>query len=234
MSNPYASPPPPEPEKDSPPTPPVPPSDAPREPDAQTPPSQTGSWQSPPDASGRQGQPATEQPYGVQPPPWPQPPYTPQPYGPPFGQQPGYSVPQPPDGQAAWSAHQPYGQPDPYGQQGQPQWGGQPPVYATGPAPGQGYGYSLVDRLRSNSTWVLVLGILGIIQVLGLLGAIPAWVWGNSLIRQARQAGLPDDVVQNAKVGRILGIIEVALAVAATVIIVLFMIFGAFAANRNY
>jgi len=209
MSNPYASPPPDEPEKDAPANAPVPPSDAPRGPYGQSPSPEPGAWQAPPDASG-------------------------QPYGQPYGQQPGYDASQRPDGQAAWSAQQPYGQPDPYGQQGPQQWAGPPTGYGTVPGPGQGYGYPLVDRLRTNSTWVLVLGILGVIQVLGLLGAIPAWIWGNSLIRQAREVGLPDDVVQNAKIGRILGIVEVALTIAVVVIGLIFLIVGAAAFNQSY
>lgn len=141
--------------------------------------------------------------------------------------------------QPGWSSQQPTPPAQPQNPYGQPGYGqmpyGQPGYGQPGPASpyDQGYGYVTVEKLRSNSTWVLVLGILGIIQILGIIGAIAAWVWGNSLIKQARDAGLPEDVVQNAKIGKILGIIEVALAGVCLLLLLVLIAIGAFAFSQN-
>lgn len=124
-----------------------------------------------------------------------------------------------------------WGQSGGYAQQGQQQAWGQPGYGQYGQ-----YGTaSLVeaDRIRSNSTIVLVLGILGLVLI-GLFGSIPAWVWGNSLIRQAQEAGLPDDVTQNARVGKILGIIAVVLWGLGIVLAIILVIgFGVLASNTG-
>lgn len=132
-------------------------------------------------------------------------------------------------GQGAYTAPQfnqqnPYGQPgvqpkQPYGQYD----GGQYGANGFGQAP---YGMTfqmtpLAQELKSNSTIVLILGILGLVLI-GLFGSIPAWLWGNSILRQAQQNGVSADIVSNAKVGRILGIVGVALwgiAIAFAVLI---------------
>ena len=98
-----------------------------------------------------------------------------------------------------------YGQPQQAAPYGQPVQGGYgQPVYGQ-PAAAFAPGVD-VNKLQSNSTIVLVLGILGLILI-GLLGSIPAWIWGGNLMKEARAAGLPEDVVSNAKIGRILGIV---------------------------
>lgn len=97
-----------------------------------------------------------------------------------------------------------------------PQGYPQQPSYAMSPAE--------METLRSNSTIVLVLGILGLVLI-GLFGSIPAWIWGNSILKKAQAAGVPDDFVSNARFGKILGIIGTVLGVIA--IVVLFVFFGA-------
>ena len=82
----------------------------------------------------------------------------------------------------------------------------------------------LAQELKSNSTIVLILGILGLVLI-GLFGSIPAWLWGNSILRQAQENGVSADIVSNAKVGRILGIVGVALwGVAIAFVVLIFLI----------
>ena len=136
--------------------------------------------------------------------------------------------------QGAYTAPQfdqqnPYGQPgvqpeQPYGQYN----GGQYGANGFGQAP---YGMTfqmtpLAQELKSNSTIVLILGILGLVLI-GLFGSIPAWLWGNSILRQAQENGVSADIVSNAKVGRILGIVGVALWGVATAFVVLIFLIAA-------
>lgn len=80
----------------------------------------------------------------------------------------------------------------------------------------------LAERLRSNSMFCLVLGILGLVMI-GLLGSIPAWVWGNSIIRQAAENGIPEEYISNAKLGRLLGIIGTWIWVGLAVLLFVFI-----------
>ena len=140
--------------------------------------------------------------------------------------------------QGAYTAPQfdqqnPYGQPgvqpeQPYGQYNGGQYGangfGHAPYGANGFAQAP-YGMTfqmtpLAQELKSNSNIVLILGILGLVLI-GLFGSIPAWLWGNSILRQAQQNGVSANIVSNAKVGRILGIVGVALWGVATAFVVL-------------
>ena len=142
--------------------------------------------------------------------------------------------------QGAYTAPQfdqqnPYGQPgvqpeQPYGQYDGGQYGAQAPYGANGFAQAP-YGMTfqmtpLAQELKSNSTIVLILGILGL-ALIGLFGSIPAWLWGNSILRQAQENGVSADIVSNAKVGRILGIVGVALWGVATAFIVLIFLIAA-------
>lgn len=127
-----------------------------------------------------------------------------------------------PYGQSGAQAEQPYGQYDggQYGANGF----GQAPYGANGFDQAQ-YGMTfqmtpLAQELKSNSTTVLILGILGLVLI-GLFGSIPAWLWGNSILRKAQENGVSADIVSNAKVGRLLGIVGVALWGVATAFVVL-------------
>ena len=160
------------------------------------------------------------------------------PWASPAGEQPATAS------QGAYTAPQfdqqnPYGQPgvqpeQPYGQYNGGQYGAngfdQAPYGANGfdQAP---YGMTfqmtpLAQELKSNSTIVLILGILGLVLI-GLFGSIPAWLWGNSILRQAQQNGVSANIVSNAKVGRILGIVGVALWGVATAFVVLIFLIAA-------
>lgn len=68
-----------------------------------------------------------------------------------------------------------------------------------------------VENLRSNSTIVLILGIAGFF--FGLFAGIPAWVWGNSITNKASELGISPEVVNNARIGKILGIVTTLLSV---------------------
>lgn len=136
--------------------------------------------------------------------------------------------------QGAYTAPQfdqqnPYGQPgvqaeQPYGQYNGGQYGAN--GFAQAP-----YGMTfqmtpLAQELKSNSNIVLILGILGLVLI-GLFGSIPAWLWGNSILRQAQENGVSADIVSSAKVGRILGIVGVALWGVATAFVVLIFLIAA-------
>lgn len=88
-------------------------------------------------------------------------------------------------------------------------------------------------KLQSDSTLVLVLGIASFFFG-GVILGIPAWVWGNSLIKQAEEARLSPDVVGNAKVGKILGIIATfAWIVALVTMIALFIMVAVVASTSS-
>lgn len=85
---------------------------------------------------------------------------------------------------------------------------------------------ALQGQLQSNSTIVLVLGILSIF-VTGLLTSIIAWVWGGRIQEEAAANGIPPEIVSNAKVGKIIGmVITIIYAIVAVVTLLLFLGLG--------
>lgn len=119
--------------------------------------------------------------------------------------------------------------PSPYAQApgAQPSYAQQPygstPYTAYTPSP-----HDILERLKTNSIFVLVLGILGLVA-LGPFGSIPAWVWGNSILAEARANGIAEDFVANAKLGRILGIIATILWIVLFALLVLLFVLAVFA-----
>lgn len=89
-----------------------------------------------------------------------------------------------------------------------------------------------VEKLRSNATIVLVLGILSFL-VTGPLTAIPGWIWGSKILNEAHAMGLSEDTVSLAKWGKVLSIINVVLTIVATVLVTLFFVFVILAANSH-
>lgn len=88
------------------------------------------------------------------------------------------------------------------------------------------------QKLRSNSTVILVLGVLGLILI-GLFGSIPAWVWGNSTLRRAQEIGLPQEQVSNARIGKILGVVGTVLwCVGIVLVIIAVIVFVGFLASN--
>lgn len=118
---------------------------------------------------------------------------------------------------------------DPHG--GMPQWD-QPPY--TGGAYTPRPGWNTIERLRNNSVICLVLGILSFVGF-GPLTGVPAWIWGESIINEARSLGVGDELVSNAKIGKILGIVSTVIFIGAIVVSVLFMLimFGVIAASTS-
>lgn len=127
----------------------------------------------------------------------------------PEGDQAPYAAP---NAYAAPNPHAPYGAPA-------PAWGAPQGAYFPNP---------LVESLRTNSVICLVLGILGLIAF-GHFTAVPAWVWGNSILNKAQANGIDESVVANAKVGKILGIVGTAIWTALIVLFLLFLFFTIFA-----
>ncbi len=93
--------------------------------------------------------------------------------------------------------------------------------------------FAQVEKLRSNSTIVLVLGILSFVG-LGLFSSIPAWIWGGKILNEARMLGIPEETVSMAKWGRILGIINVVLTVFVLVLYIAFIIFAVVMSSHSY
>lgn len=137
------------------------------------------------------------------------------------------------DGWSSQSTTPPQPGQTPTGQPAYPQGGQQGTGQAWGAGPQQTYAQppygavyaqqAQVDQIRSNSTVILVLGILGLV-VIGLFGSIPAWIWGSSTIRRAQEMGLPANLYQNANIGKILGIIGTVLWAIVVAFFVLFII----------
>lgn len=73
-----------------------------------------------------------------------------------------------------------------------------------------------------NGTLILVMGILGLV-LCGIFGIV-AWVMGNSHLQAATQAGVEPD--QNAKIGRILGMVAVGLNILGALIVALVILLG--------
>ena len=143
----------------------------------------------------------------------------------PFAQQPGYgqqqsygtggAYGQSAYGQSAAGYDQSAGQYG-YAQNGYAQNGyaqaGQPPYgeSAYGPTYGQPaytppntYQY---ESIRSNSTIVIILAALSFFTF-GLLMSVPAWVWGQMLVTNAQTSNAPMDVLDKARMGRLIAMI---------------------------
>ena len=138
----------------------------------------------------------------------------------PFAQQPGYgqqqsygtggAYGQSAYGQSAAGYDQSAGQYG-YAQNGYAQ-AGQPPYgeSAYGPTYGQPaytppntYQY---ESIRSNSTIVIILAALSFFTF-GLLMSVPAWVWGQMLVTNAQTSNAPMDVLDKARMGRLIAMI---------------------------
>ena len=138
----------------------------------------------------------------------------------PFAQQPGYgqqqsygtggAYGQSAYGQSATGYDQSAGQYG-YAQNGYAQ-AGQPPYgeSAYGPTYGQPaytppntYQY---ESIRSNSTIVIILAALSFFTF-GLLMSVPAWVWGHMLVTNAQTSNAPMDVLDKARMGRLIAMI---------------------------
>ncbi|MGI3781792.1 MAG: CCC motif membrane protein [Janthinobacterium lividum] len=178
---------------------------------------QPGGYGQPPSAYGQQ-QPQGEQPAGG---------YGQQGYGQPAGEygQPGaYGQSGDPDpyGQTASS---PYGQPAPYGQPGP--YGQQPGPYGQ-PAPyGASYqgGYGMTPQQHPRGVTVLILGIVSIVFSwtcgLGLVPGIIALVLASGAQRDIDANPSAYSNAQQVRVGKILGIVGIALTALLVVVFIL-------------
>lgn len=153
----------------------------------------------------------------------------------PYGNQPGA---QPPYGSQP-GAQPPYGQPGaqpPYGSQpgGQASYGSQP---GTQPPSGQSYGqpaygqpmYSInpaVERVRSNASTVRIMGFVSLL-ILGPFLSVPAWIWGNSLMNEARSLGAPADVMNDLRGARTTAMVCAIIELAGFILIFLLAFLGA-------
>lgn len=115
-----------------------------------------------------------------------------------YGAQYGYAA------QAGYGAQYGYGAQAGYGQ---PLYGQM--SYAINPA---------VERLRSNATTVRIMAFISLVT-LGPLLAIPAWIWGSSLLNEAIGQGAPMDVVSDIRSARTTAMVCTIIQVAGLVLI---------------
>lgn len=79
---------------------------------------------------------------------------------------------------------------------------------------------ALQARLVSNSTVVLVISIVGIFFTGLILGPV-SWIWGNRILEEAAQNGIPREAVKNAATGKTIGmIITILYAVGAALALI--------------
>ena len=121
-----------------------------------------------------------------------------------------------PGAQAAYGAQADYGAQYGYAAQygygaqagyGQPLYGQM--SYAINPA---------VERLRSNATTVRIMAFISFVT-LGPLLAIPAWIWGSSLLNDAMGQGAPMDVVSDIRSARTTAMVCTIIQVAGLVLL---------------
>lgn len=133
-----------------------------------------------------------------------------------YGQQVAYAQAgygeQGPYGQAGYGQQSPYGQQGPYGQAGygQPVYG--QPLYAS-PA---NYEY---ESIRSSAMIVMCMAGMSFFLAPIIL-SVPAWVWGHSLVSNARSIGAPQDVVDRARAGWLVAMIISILQISGFVLFI--------------
>ena len=112
-----------------------------------------------------------------------------------------------------------------YAQAGQPPYG----ESAYGPTYGQPaytppntYQY---ESIRSNSTIVIILAALSFFTF-GLLMSVPAWVWGHMLVTNAQTSNAPMDVLDKARMGRLIAMIISIVQILGLLLFVVIFIAG--------
>ena len=158
----------------------------------------------------------------------------------PFAQQPGYGQQQSYGtggayGQSAYGQSAAGYDQNGYAQAGYAQGGyaqaGQPPYgeSAYGPTYGQPaytppntYQY---ESIRSNSTIVIILAALSFFTF-GLLMSVPAWVWGHMLVTNAQACNAPMDVLDKARMGRLIAMIISIVQILGMLLFVVYLIIG--------
>ena len=112
-----------------------------------------------------------------------------------------------------------------YAQVGQPPYG----ESAYGPTYGQPaytppntYQY---ESIRSNSTIVIILAALSFFTF-GLLMSVPAWVWGQMLVTNAQTSNAPMDVLDKARMGRLIAMIISIVQILGLLLFVVIFIAG--------
>lgn len=112
-----------------------------------------------------------------------------------------------------------------YAQAGQPPYG----ESAYGPTYGQP-AYTppntyQFESIRSNSTIVIILAALSFFTF-GLLMSVPAWVWGHMLVENAQASNAPMDVLDKARMGRLIAMIIAIVQILGLLLFVVVFIAG--------
>ena len=128
--------------------------------------------------------------------------------------------------QPAYGQQAPQGQPA-YGQQAYGQQAYGQPMYALNPA---------VEKIRSNASTARMLSFVSFLFG-HLLLAGGMWFWTNKLVEEAKILGAPMDVMADVESARsaakICSIIQIALAAAVFLFLILMVIIGATAAANS-
>lgn len=81
------------------------------------------------------------------------------------------------------------------------------------------------ESIRSNSTIVIILAALSFFTF-GLLMSVPAWVWGHMLVASAQASNAPMDVLDKARMGRLIAMIITIVQILGLLLFVVVFIAG--------
>ena len=81
------------------------------------------------------------------------------------------------------------------------------------------------ESIRSNSTIVIILAALSFFTF-GLLMSVPAWVWGHMLVESAQASNAPMDVLDKARMGRLIAMIIAIVQILGLLLFVVVFIAG--------
>ena len=81
------------------------------------------------------------------------------------------------------------------------------------------------ESIRSNSTIVIILAALSFFTF-GLLMSVPAWVWGHMLVENAQASNAPMDVLDKARMGRLIAMIIAIVQILGLLLFVVVFIAG--------
>ena len=107
--------------------------------------------------------------------------------------------------------------PPPYGESAYGPTYGQPAY-----TPPNTYQY---ESIRSNSTIVIILAALSFFTF-GLLMSVPAWVWGQMLVTNAQTSNAPMDVLDKARMARLIAMIIAIVQILGMLLFIVIFIAG--------
>ena len=76
------------------------------------------------------------------------------------------------------------------------------------------------ESIRSNSTIVIILAALSFFTF-GLFMSVPAWIWGQMLVTNAQTSNAPMDVLDKARMGRLIAMIISIVQIIGTLLVIM-------------